>query len=223
MKTPEPEFDDSPERYPAFQAVVPVPTEQNEDRRQLKRHISVFLLAKIVANGRQSLGRVLNLSELGAKLDTRLKLTPGQSLFLEIRSDLKVGGTVRWVRDKMVGIEFNNPINIAGFLSRQKDHSSRVKARPPRYDCEVAASVSVKANRSVAEARDVSLLGARLAGLTDFRVNDEVLVTIFGLQPRLAKVAWVNQDEVGVTFLKPLNFRDLDAWLETNALQPQAK
>lgn len=223
MKTPEPEFDDSPERYPAFQAVVSVPTEQNEDRRQLKRHISVFLLAKIVANGRQSLGRVLNLSELGAKLDTRLKLTPGQSLFLEIRSDLKVGGTVRWVRDKMVGIEFNNPINIAGFLSRQKDHSSRVKARPPRYDCEVAASVSVKANRSVAEARDVSLLGARLAGLTDFRVNDEVLVTIFGLQPRLAKVAWVNQDEVGVTFLKPLNFRDLDAWLETNALQPQAK
>ena len=223
MKTPEPEFDDSPERYPAFQAVVSVPTEQNEDRRQLKRHISVFLLAKIVANGRQSLGRVLNLSEMGAKLDTRLKLQPGQPLFLEIRSDLKVGGTVRWVRDKMVGIEFNNPINIAGFLSRQKDHSSRVKARPPRYDCEVAASVSVKANRSVAEARDVSLLGARLAGLTDFRVNDEVLVTIFGLQPRLAKVAWVNQDEVGVTFLKPLNFRDLDAWLETNALQPQAK
>ena len=80
-----------------FQEKPPKIASQAAERRTAKRHMSVFLLAKVTTEDRQSLGRVLNLSQTGAKIETRLSFTPGDPLVLEIRSDLKVAGTVRWV------------------------------------------------------------------------------------------------------------------------------
>ena len=188
-------------------------TDATAERRAAKRHISVFLLAKVTTGTRQALGRVMNLSQTGAKIETSLELKPGDTLTLEIRSDLKVAGNVRWARSGAVGVEFDQPVDVSRFLSREQAKLGRVKPRAPRYVCDAEATVNAETETSIFKVRDVSLSGAGLAGEMPLRPDDEVLVTIFGLKPRRAKVIWANADGVGITFLKPLDFRDFESWL----------
>ena len=196
-----------------FQDRIVAKTNAAAERRAAKRHVSVFLLAKVTAGTQQALGRVLNLSQTGAKIETSLPLKPRATLTLEIRSDLKVAGIVRWARGGAVGIEFDNPVDVSRFLSRQQAKLGRVKPRAPRYVCDAEATVNTDNETSIFKVRDVSLSGAGLAGELPLRPDDEVLVTIFGLKPRRAKVIWANADGVGITFLKPLDFRDFESWL----------
>ena len=201
-----------------FQEKIVASVDETADRRAAKRHVSVFLLAKLTMGSRQALGRVLNLSQTGAKIETSLSVKSGDTLTLEIRSDIKAAGTVRWARDGAVGLEFDHPVDVGRFLSRQQARLGRVKPRAPRYVCDAEATVNADTETSVFKVRDVSLSGAGLAGELPLRPDDEVLVTIFGLKPRRAKVIWANADGVGITFLKPLDFRDFESWLsQTNS------
>ena len=207
-----------------FQEKPPKIASKAAERRTAKRHMSVFLLAKVTTEDRQSLGRVLNLSQTGAKIETRLSFTPGDPLVLEIRSDLKVAGTVRWVAEKSIGILFDKEIDVERFLSREQPKLRREKPRAPRYVCDTDASISAEAEKSVLKVRDVSLSGAGLTGETCLNPGEDVLVTILGLAPRRAKVMWSNATGIGITFLKPLDFRDFDQWLEEQkARSRQAK
>ncbi len=196
-----------------FQEKIVASVDETADRRAAKRHVSVFLLAKLTMGSRQALGRVLNLSQTGAKIETSLSVKSGDTLTLEIRSDIKATGKVRWARDGAVGVEFDHPVDVGRFLSRQQARLGRVKPRAPRYVCDAEATVNADTETSVFKVRDVSLSGAGLAGELPLRPDDEVLVTIFGLKPRRAKVIWANADGVGITFLKPLDFRDFESWL----------
>ena len=201
-----------------FHEKIVASVDETADRRAAKRHVSVFLLAKLTMGSRQALGRVLNLSQTGAKIETSLSVKSGDTLTLEIRSDIKAAGTVRWARDGAVGLEFDHPVDVGRFLSRQQARLGRVKPRAPRYVCDAEATVNADTETSVFKVRDVSLSGAGLAGELPLRPDDEVLVTIFGLKPRRAKVIWANADGVGITFLKPLDFRDFESWLsQTNS------
>ncbi len=203
-----------------FEGKPPKITSAATDRRTAKRHMSVFLLAKVTAGDRQSLGRVLNLSHSGAKIETRLAFTPGDPLVLEIRSDLKVAGTVRWCGEKTIGILFDREIDVSRFLSREQPKLRRERPRAPRYVCDTDASISAETEKSVLKVRDVSLSGAGLVGETSLNPGEDVLVTILGLEPRRAKVMWSNSKGIGITFLKPLDFRDFDTWLEDQKAQP---
>lgn len=203
-----------------FHEKLPVKANNVAERRTAKRHMSVFLLAKITAAGQQALGRVLNLSQSGAKIEAQLSFKSGDTLVLEIRSDLRVAGTVRWVRNRTVGVEFDREIDVGRFLSREQPRLNRVKPRAPRYSCNADATVAAETETNVLKVRDVSLSGAGLAGETALGAGSELLVTIFGLKPRRAKVIWSNAQGIGITFLKPLDFRDFESWLNENAAKP---
>lgn len=203
-----------------FQGKLPTDASKTAERRAARRHMSVFLLAKVTTKDQQALGRVLNLSQTGAKVETRLSLAPGDSLVLEIRSDLKVAGTVRWAGGKMIGILFDREVDVGRFLSREQPRLNRVKPRAPRYVCDADASVAAETETTILKVRDVSLSGAGLAGETTLNSGDDVLVTIFGLKPRRAKVIWSNAQGVGITFLKPLDFRDFESWLDEQVTKP---
>jgi hypothetical protein len=193
-----------------------------DDRRTAKRHMSVFLLAKVTAAEQQALGRVLNLSQSGAKVETRLTLALGDTLLLEIRSDLKVAGTVRWTGGRTFGVQFDREVDVGRFLSREVPRLHRVKPRAPRYVCEADATVAGETATTILKVRDVSLSGAGLAGEAALAPGDDVLVTIFGLRPRRAKVIWSNDQGIGITFLKPLDFRDFETWLDDQVAKPRS-
>lgn len=189
------------------------PPVESTERRGAARHMSVFLLAKVSDDGREALGRIINISPGGARIDTGLPLAPGTPIAIEFRSDHQVEAVVQWSNARAAGVRFAAPIEVAEILSPPEQRLSRIKPRAPRYHCVADAALTIDGKPKPCEALDVSLFGARLTGLLNARPDQLVLVAISGLAPRSAKIAWKNGDQLGVRFERPLDFRDLEAWL----------
>lgn len=189
------------------------PVSATPDRRQANRHMAVFLLVRLEAGGRQTIGRVVNISARGAKVETILPLSVGQDLQIELRSDTSLSGTVRWVAEKTAGIEFDHDVPLQDFLTRKQSKLAKIKPRPPRFESHAAASIISDDETIPGEVRDISLHGARIAGEFQHKLNDQVVVAIDGLSRRRARIAWIGAGQIGVEFLKSLDFRELGNWL----------
>lgn len=175
--------------------------------------MAVFLLVRLEAGGRQTIGRVVNISARGAKVETILPLSVGQELHIELRSDTSISGTVRWVADRAAGIEFDHDVPLQDFLTRKQSRLAKIKPRPPRFESRATATISSEKETISGEVQDISLHGARIAGKFQFNINDQVVVAIDGLSRRRSRVAWMRVGQIGVEFLKPLDFRELGNWL----------
>lgn len=60
--------------------------------------------------------------------------------------------------------------------------------------------------------KDMTPYGARIEGMGDIRIGDEITLLLPGLQPKTATVAWVDGASAGVEFDHPLHgeiFREL--------------
>lgn len=72
----------------------------------------------------------------------------------------------------------------------------------------IRASVEVKHPRSVrrvqAELRDLSAGGCLIVSHEPFAVGDQLLITIQGLEPWPAAVAWTRKGSIGISFHRPL-------------------
>jgi translation initiation factor IF-1 len=199
-----------------FEGKPPVAAEVHDDRRTAERIMTVFLVVKLHYNGTEGMGRVVNLSEIGAQVETSASVEKGTEITIELRSDLQEHAVVRWTNGQAIGVEFPARIDPLQFLSRKTHTLSRIKPRPPRFRRNAVVDVKDEEKRLNATLLDVSLYGARLGGKFGYRPGDVVVVSIVGLRPRRAKVAWRNAAQMGLEFMLPLNFRDLDSWLVAN-------
>jgi PilZ domain len=190
------------------------------ERRGAERHVSVFLTAKIISGDRQAIGRVVNLSRHGARIETQLRLTHGQQLTIELRSDLAAQGIVRWVQDGAAGVEFGTPVDIDRYFMRAGRRVDRIKPRAPRYSCFAAGMVSLDGGRAACHVLDISLLGARLSRVMSLKPGETVLLEIAGLDSRRAEIVWTSNEEMGVAFQRSHDFRMLDAWLRASSVPP---
>jgi PilZ domain len=190
------------------------------ERRAAERHVSVFLTAKIISGDRQAIGRVVNLSRHGARIETQLRLVHGQPLTIELRSDLAAQGIVRWLQDGAAGVEFNTPVDIDRYFMRVGRRVDRIKPRAPRYSCFAAGMVSLDGACAACHVLDISLLGARLSRVMSLKPGQTVLVEIAGLDSRRAEIVWTSNEEMGVVFQRSHDFRMLDAWLRASSVPP---
>ncbi|MEY4237717.1 MAG: hypothetical protein RL339_318 [Pseudomonadota bacterium] len=79
------------------------------------------------------------------------------------------------------------------------------------YDAQIQFRKGTR--RAMVKLRDISQLGARVAGVFLVHVDDHFYLTLPGLAPIEARVAWVTQFEFGCEFVHPLNPVILEATL----------
>jgi PilZ domain len=91
----------------------------------------------------------------------------------------------------------------------QTTSGRRVQRRP--FD----ASVQFRAGnrRANVQVRNVSQLGARVAGVFLVREDEKFWIKLPSLEPVEARVVWVEDFEFGCEFVRPLNERVLEAIL----------
>jgi hypothetical protein len=85
-------------------------------------------------------------------------------------------------------------------------HSGAIRATeryPVRVTIVVAHPRSVR--RVTAELRDLSRGGCRLVSPERFSLGDQLLVSIDGLEPWPAAVAWTGDECIGLAFHQPLD------------------
>jgi hypothetical protein len=183
------------------------------DRRSASRQISVMLFAKLVANGHQLPCRVLNLSIHGAKIESNIPLAPDHKVVIEFRSDLAISGTVRWVHHRKAGIHFDTAIDLVSLLRRSEVRIERIKPRPPRYRCDAKVAIKTDAQWLQGNVVDISNTGLKVCCPNNLHCKTEVMVEIERMPRRKAQVAWSSAETVGLRFINPFKYQELELWL----------
>lgn len=85
---------------------------RNFDQRVEVRYKGLVDDAVLAARGREQLVRVVNIGSEGAMITPALPLRIGEEVVLRLVGDLRVPGSVRWIRDGKLGINFAVPLTI---------------------------------------------------------------------------------------------------------------
>ena len=182
--------------------------------------MTTLRVGKITNNGGQELCLIRNISDGGLMAHVYSPHKVGDRVRVELKSDTQVAGTIRWVRDDNVGVEFDAPVDVAGVLSHQAPDGQ--KPRPPRLDIRGQARLKIGADFWRVEVRDLSQGGAKLMIDVPLQVGEEAVVTIDGLRSTKAIVRWQEDGHTGVEFIPRLPFDELIGWLAARGGERQA-
>jgi hypothetical protein len=180
------------------------------------RAITTLLVARLLRQGCGATPcRVRNVSASGMLVETRAALTRGMPVSLELRGGTCIEGTVVWHENGCAGIAASAPIDLDGFLSETGNKLGVPRA--PRFDIACPVRLSSYGSTTAGTVENLSQTGARLALATPISAGVTYRIVFPGLPPRDCEVRWCGGDEVGVRFVEPLAFNELDRWLSNSA------
>lgn len=180
------------------------------ERRGNERHMSLLRVGSLQIGERRELCLIRNISAGGMLIRVYSDIDPGTRLSVELRQGDPVYGTALWSNDDLVGVSFDEPVDIASLVSCPDD------APPPRMPrLEVRCIVWVREGAIVHRVRasNVSQGGIRIETPTPLPLGAQVTVTLPGLPPEQAVVRWNQGESCGITFNRVLGLPQLVAWV----------
>ena len=75
--------------------------------------------------------RLCDVSSSGCKIALLQPLVPGERVQIALQAYHSLGGTIRWCRDGMAGIQFSRPLNDSA-LQTWKSAVSKARTEPPQ-------------------------------------------------------------------------------------------
>jgi hypothetical protein len=188
---------------------VPRPT----DRRADARIAAILPLAKLVAGPWQAFCRIRNISAGGLMAEVAASTPPESGpIEIEFNSSQRAPGAIVWVRDALVGIRFDETVDVRALLAGPKPRGGYAP-RPPRLLVTCGATVRIADHYHRVEVRDISQGGMRVA-LGDWQcAGKPVVITVESLRPIRGTIRWYREGHAGIVFDKPLGFEELAEWL----------
>lgn len=187
--------------------------EQLRNRRSEDRAATMFRPILIEIEGFSGFCLVRNLSANGIKGRVYAQFASGQRVTVRFSCDMAIEGAVIWASDGQIGVQFDEPIDVASVLSelaRPALHGQINRAPRLPIDCDGELTI---ADRTLAiDVQDISQRGIK-ARTSYVRAGDEVTVRLEGLEPRKAVVRWTRPGTAGFAFLRPFAFEELAAWV----------
>lgn len=92
--------------------MIPRKTARVHDQRFDKRYDGIVREAVLGARGREQLVRVVNISVEGAMIVPAPPLRIGEAVTLRLPGELRVEGSVRWIRGGSMGLVLTTPLII---------------------------------------------------------------------------------------------------------------
>ncbi|NYT42534.1 PilZ domain-containing protein [Sphingomonas sp. R-74633] len=187
---------------------------RNDDRSK----ISVYRSAMLRWSGFEALCLIRNISPGGLMGKLHTSLAPGEPVQVEIRSGHEISGRVAWSDDGMVGVQFDERIDVLEVLHAPIHGEPGLTQRMPRLRIACPVCLHAEGVRQSLTLVDVSQGGAKIE--TDLlREGDEVTLGIRGLDPHRGVVRWAHSGRAGIAFLAAIPFDTLAKW----ALDRQAE
>lgn len=182
-----------------------------DDRRDGDRHLTLFRVGALSFDGRRELCLIKNVSAGGMLIRAYCEILSGARLSVELKHGEQVSGTVRWVDGNLVGITFDEPVDVVELLATSMNGP---RPRMPRVEVNSGAFVREGAATRRAVVLDVSQGGVKLNSERPLTFGAEVMVTLPGLSPQPGLVRWQEGNQYGITFNRVLPLGDLVAWLQ---------
>ena len=192
----------------SLSTAVPRPMERRGDER-----ISAMLrVGKLIGgNGEQQLVKVKNLSAGGLMAIVGHTPSVGDRMDVELSSQ-KIPSSVVWTRGDLVGLKFDQDVDLGELLAGRKPRHG-FRARPPRLEIPCKASVRVAKVYYTVDVHDISLGGMKVEPIEEYCVGKQVVVVVESLRPIKGEVRWYNERKAGIVFDKPLDFDELSEWV----------
>ncbi|WP_206367510.1 PilZ domain-containing protein [Sphingomonas sp. HDW15A] len=188
------------------------------DRRDGKRHLTLFRVGAMTIEGRRELCLIKNISAGGMQIRPYCTLCEGAPLIIELKTGMAVPGKVSWIEGSSAGIEFDRPVDVLDVLAPS---DSGPRPRMPRVQIDCYATVRDGANIHRLRVCDVSQGGVKLQGNVSLDPSSDLAVTLPGLPAQAAALRWSSEGYIGLTFNKLLALPDLVEWLR--AIRDESK
>lgn len=182
------------------------------ERREGKRHLTLFRIGALTVDGRRELCLIKNISSGGMRIRPYCDLAEGTPVTVELKTGMSVPGSVAWIAESSVGIDFDQPVDVLDVLSVSDDGP---RPRMPRIEVRCTATFRAGASVHHVPVCDVSQGGVKLEGELPAALDCEVIVSLPGLAPQAGVVRWGGGDHFGVTFNRLLSLGELVEWLKT--------
>lgn len=146
-------------------------------------------------------------------------LVEGTTLTIELKSGYSVAGTVAWLREDSVGVEFASPVDVVEILSNTQQGP---RPRMPRIEVDCFATVRDGSQVHRMRVHDVSQGGVKLESALILDAGADLVVSLPGLDAQSAAVRWSEHGYLGVTFNRLLPLTELVDWLRATREQLRA-
>ncbi len=187
---------------------VPRPSERRTDPRLLP----TLRVAKLVGANSEQLIRVRNISAGGLMAETTQAAPQvGVPFTIELSSQ-KIPSKAVWIREGMVGLKFDQNIDLGELLAGRKPRHG-FRPRPPRLDVSCKASIRVGKVYYTVDVHDISLGGMKVEPIEEYCVGKDVIVVVESLRPIRGQVRWFADRRAGIVFDKELEFEELSEWV----------
>ncbi len=192
----------------SLSTAVPRPAERRDD----ERIPAMLRVGKMVdAGGNQQLMRVKNMSAGGVMAIVTHVPPVGEPVRIEVSSQ-KIPGSIVWTREDMVGVKFDQNVDLGELLAGRKPRLG-FRPRPPRLEIACKASVKVGKVYYTVDVHDISLGGMKVEPIEEYCVGKKVIVVVESLRPIKGEVRWYSDRKAGIVFDKALDFDELSEWV----------
>ena len=198
------------DKHPVEITLQPAVPGAMADRRQSDRHITLLRVGSLMVCGRRELCLIRNISDGGMLIRVYSDIPVGSRVSIELKHGEAVWGTTLWTKRDLVGVSFDDPINMMSLITTPPNS---LRPRMPRL--EVGCTVWIREGSVVHRSRtaNISQGGLRVETPDGLPVGAQVTVTLPGLPPEQGIVRWIVGEACGVTFNRLLALPQLVAWI----------
>jgi hypothetical protein len=180
------------------------------DRRSNERYLSLLRVGAMVVEGRRELCLVRNVSAGGMLIRPYSTLTADTPVSIELKHGESVTGVVRWIEDEVVGIAFDEPIDVVALLTAS---DGGPQPRMPRI--ELSCLAWIREDADIYRSRTINISQGGMSAEADPRLcaDAKVIVSLPGLEPIPGRIKWIEEGKCGIGFNRVLAVHELMAFL----------
>jgi hypothetical protein len=211
-------LDDQPVETTLYSLTGAAP--QPPGQRSDERFLSLLRVGTLLVEGRRELCLIRNISAGGMMIRAYSEIAPGTELAVELKEGEPIRGKAIWAEDGLVGIGFDERIDILSLISPSDDDPP---PRMPRIEIERTAWVREGANVRRTKAVNISQGGICVESHAELKVDADVTVTLAGLPPIPGVVRWRDASSYGIAFNRVLALSDVVGWLRSGPEQDRQR
>lgn len=188
------------------------------DRRHGDRYVSLLRVGALVLDGRRELCLIRNISAGGMMIRPYSAIVPGAKISVELKQGDAVSGFAQWCDNGLVGISFDQPIDVLALLSGT---NGGPRPRMPRIDLDCPATIRSDGEVFRSRVANISQGGICVSTSSKLDINSDVVVSIQGLHAAAGVVKWQDEEFYGIGFNRVYRVDELMAFLKEQQQQQQ--
>jgi hypothetical protein len=190
------------------------------DRRSDERYVSLLRVGAVTIDGRRELCLIRNISAGGMMIRPYSAVPTGARLCVELKQGDSVTGVVQWSDNGMVGVVFDEPIDVVALLTAT---GGKPQPRMPRIELNCSALVRHDGDVLRVDVVNISQGGICVNSRDRLGIDADVVVTLSGLHAAAGVVKWRDGDSYGIGFNRVYPVSELMAFLQEQQREEQRR